>query len=307
MYLDELLEREAPAPSNICATCGVREGTWKCQDCLGNTSECTDCCRISHRRHPFHRVKSWTGSYFSSSWLWKVGTVVHLGHNGSPCPGMKWDSSDNEGLDPDIYLDQGGCPLDSADMDPDVIDIDINIEDLTDGGESLQDDNEIPDPPVSYLNGRRVLTFVHTNGIHQLPTSFCHCAGAPALDIQLLRMGLFPSTSAQPQTAFTFNVLDDYLLENLECKTSATHYYSKLRRMTSKAFPRQVKVCRNQNEIFGLWTQKETAGPISRAYSGKSSMEKFKRIQVVWIRTSTSSSRNRRVSTFLCSMSTAGG
>jgi hypothetical protein len=36
--------------------------------------------------------------------------------------------------------------------------------------------------------------------------------------------------------------LDDYLLENLECKTSATHYYSKLRRITNFAFPNSIPV-----------------------------------------------------------------
>lgn len=108
----------------------------------------------------------------------------------------------------------------------------------------LYTESEIPDPPVSTIDGHRVLTYVHINGVHQLPTSFCKCAGAPSEEIQLLRMGLFPSTSHSPGTAFTFQLLDDYLLENLECKTSALHYFSKLRRMTSKAFPNLVKVRR---------------------------------------------------------------
>jgi hypothetical protein len=120
-------------------------------------------------------------------------------------------------------------------------DIDYDaIADEDTGG--LYTESEIPDPPVSTIDGHRVLTYVHINGIHQLPTSFCTCAGAPSEEIQLLRMGLFPSTSNIPQTAFSFQLLDDYLLENLECKTSALHYFSKLRRMTCKAFPNLVKV-----------------------------------------------------------------
>jgi hypothetical protein len=38
------------------------------------------------------------------------------------------------------------------------------------------------------------------------------------------------------KTVFTFAVLDEFLLQNLECKTSAQNFYSKLRRTTSKAF-----------------------------------------------------------------------
>ena len=108
---------------------------------------------------------------------------------------------------------------------------------------------KVPDPPVSTIDGHRVLTYVHTNGVHQLPTSFCKCSGAPLEELQLLRMGFLPLTSVTLQTSFTFQLLDNYLLENLECKTSALHYFSKLRRMTSKAFPNLVKVC---NEAFSI-------------------------------------------------------
>ncbi|KAG1887748.1 hypothetical protein F4604DRAFT_1674916 [Suillus subluteus] len=41
-------------------------------------------------------------------------------------------------------------------------------------------------------------------------------------------------------TAFTFAVLDDFLLDNLECGTSAMNYYSKLRQITSSVFPHLV-------------------------------------------------------------------
>jgi hypothetical protein len=41
---------------------------------------------------------------------------------------------------------------------------------------------------------------------------------------------------------FTFRVLNDFLIDNLECSTSAMNYYSKLRRMTSSMFPHLVPV-----------------------------------------------------------------
>ncbi|KAG1766493.1 hypothetical protein EV702DRAFT_1204105 [Suillus placidus] len=41
-------------------------------------------------------------------------------------------------------------------------------------------------------------------------------------------MSLFLASFTLPKTAFTFAVLDDFLLDNLECGTSAMNYYSKL-------------------------------------------------------------------------------
>ncbi|KAL4063334.1 hypothetical protein J3A83DRAFT_4362609 [Scleroderma citrinum] len=54
--------------------------------------------------------------------------------------------------------------------------------------------------------------------------------------MQLLRAGLFPATTRDCRTAFTFHVLNDFLLDNVECGTTAMNYYSKLCRMTSNAF-----------------------------------------------------------------------
>ncbi|KAG2078756.1 hypothetical protein BDR04DRAFT_1124429 [Suillus decipiens] len=46
------------------------------------------------------------------------------------------------------------------------------------------------------------------------------------------------------KTAFTFRVLDDFLLDNLECGTSAMNYYSKLQQMTLSMFPHLVLLMR---------------------------------------------------------------
>ena len=266
-YLDEILDREAPPPGKLCAACNVREGSWKCRDCLAEPVQCLHCFRIHHEVHPFHRVESWTGDYFAPSWLWKVGIVIYLGHNGKPCPGQPQDSSDHNENNPDECPNPfsnnqeehpESTPWDGEDIENDF---ETTLEDDPDG---LYNETELPDPPVAYLNGRRVLTYVHSNGIHQLPTSFCGCSGSPPPDIQLLRMGFFPSTAKVPQTAFAFSLLDDYILENLECKTSATHYYSKLRRVTSNAFPHKVKVSsRNSFDPFDF--QNFILGSLPRA------------------------------------------
>jgi hypothetical protein len=41
---------------------------------------------------------------------------------------------------------------------------------------------------------------------------------------------------------FTFDVLDNFYIDAMECKTSAGSFFSKLRRLTSNGFPEQVPV-----------------------------------------------------------------
>ncbi|KAG1752338.1 uncharacterized protein EDB91DRAFT_1077766 [Suillus paluster] len=59
-------------------------------------------------------------------------------------------------------------------------------------------------------------------------------------DKQLFEMGLFPASFTRPKTVFTFALLDDLILDNLECRTSAMNYYSKLRCIMSSMFPHLV-------------------------------------------------------------------
>ena len=69
---------------------------------------------MSHRHHPFHRIESWMGEYFSESWLWKAGTILHLGHNNGPCPGEQWDASDATLMDSLNWL---SMPEENAEWD----------------------------------------------------------------------------------------------------------------------------------------------------------------------------------------------
>ncbi|PCH37331.1 hypothetical protein WOLCODRAFT_158056 [Wolfiporia cocos MD-104 SS10] len=85
-----------------------------------------------------------------------------------------------------------------------------------------------------------MLTVMDMMGIHHLDVNWCGCENSPSCDQQLLAMGLYLASTLQPQTAFTFRVLDDYLLTNKECKTSAVSYYSWLRRVMDNAFPQWV-------------------------------------------------------------------
>jgi hypothetical protein len=83
LYLHELLDRKASI--QVCFTC-KKEANWRCLDCFAGPTYCTECCRTSHSRDPFHRIERWTGKFYERSWLWKVGSVIHLGHKGDRCP-----------------------------------------------------------------------------------------------------------------------------------------------------------------------------------------------------------------------------
>ncbi|KAG2133688.1 uncharacterized protein EDB93DRAFT_1242819 [Suillus bovinus] len=84
------------------------------------------------------------------------------------------------------------------------------------------------------------MVIVDKSGVHCPEVRCCDCPNAMSLDIQMFRHGFFPASFNKPKTVITFRVLDNFLLDNLECGTSAMNYYSKLRRMTSSMFPHLV-------------------------------------------------------------------
>jgi hypothetical protein len=86
------------------------------------------------------------------------------------------------------------------------------------------------------------MTVVDSWGIFEMEVLFCACPENRSRDEQLLRAGLFPATFKQIETLFTFAVLNDFLTDNLECKTTTQQYYSKLQSMTSNMFPDNVPV-----------------------------------------------------------------
>jgi len=71
---------------------------------------------------------------------------------------------------------------------------------------------------------------------------WCCCPNAPECNMQLMAAGLFPATFQDPKTAFTFRVLEEFHLDNLECKTTPSQFFSHLRRLTSDEFPNSVPV-----------------------------------------------------------------
>ncbi|KAG2057627.1 hypothetical protein BDR06DRAFT_969387 [Suillus hirtellus] len=146
-------------------------------------------CSMVHRCMPFHRISQWTRGFFEGTSLTKIGLEVHLGHKGKPCPGLTDKWCDTD--------DEG--------------------------------DNLSEGPWIPLLNDPWMTTVVDTSGLHSMMVRFCKCVGALSPDMQLFKTGLFPASFTSPKTAFTFVVLDNFLLDNLECGTSAMNYYSKSR------------------------------------------------------------------------------
>jgi hypothetical protein len=79
-------------------------------------------------------------------------------------------------------------------------------------------------------------------GVHQRRVAWCYCPEAPDKHIQLLRARLFPASIKRPSTVFTFNVLDYFHIDAVECKTAALTFFSKMRRLTNYNLPGAVPV-----------------------------------------------------------------
>ena len=157
---------------------------------------------------------------------------------------------DNEDLENDeIEKDEGydsdqvDAPLDPEEPDDDIASDHNNDRDDSFTGkyyERMKGIGTPPHPDAEDPLGNPFVTFVETNGVHHLSVHYCICGSARPHDEQLLTAKLFPSTFSMIKTVFTFNVLDDFRMTNLTCKSSCYQYYLKLRRLTSPAFPKSV-------------------------------------------------------------------
>ena len=238
---------------------------------------CFDCCRESHLRTPLHRIHQWTGKYFIPSWLWKVGLCIDLGHGGQPCP---------------CYHEGGVFPEPLSSEIPDEEDEPEDHGGIDNGK-----------PTATNIAGAKLTVIVHTNGIHYLPVRICRCLDGPPEDIQMMRLGYYPSTYKYIRTMFTFQVLDDYLLANLECHTSGHHYYQKLRRMTNKAAPQLVPVGPLVSKL--VHCAYSDSEQISGATPGEPTMAKPEGMEVVWFRSPRSHSPCRGIGSILSCLSSA--
>jgi hypothetical protein len=95
------------------------------------------------------------------------------------------------------------------------------------------------------LKGPDYHVVVDRSGVHRIRIIPCGCPNAPKDGeryTHYLQMGLFPVSLQNIKTAFTFGVLDDFQMDNLECKTAGLKYWHKIVRMTSNEFPKSVPV-----------------------------------------------------------------
>jgi hypothetical protein len=178
-------------------------------------------------------VENWTGTHFKQAWLCQVGVEIHLGHHGNPCP-CRSDGGADGGLVDAAGNGAGGNAGEDED-DEDYIDVSGDEE------EDLMED-VIGAHGLPRLTGEDVCVVVDKSGVHRLRVRPCICSTGAALDLQFIDMGLFPASLKKIRTAFTFGVLDDFRMDNLECKTAGSRYFNKLKRLTSNAFPHSVPV-----------------------------------------------------------------
>src|SRR5258708_22153046 len=91
-------------------------------------------------------------------------------------------------------------------------------------------------------DGNQVIIIIDRSGVHEIGVRWYCCPNAPKRDMQLMAAGLFPATFQNPKTAFTFRVLEEFNLDNLECKTTPSQFIGCLRRLISDEFPNTVLV-----------------------------------------------------------------
>ncbi|OSC99710.1 hypothetical protein PYCCODRAFT_1372594 [Trametes coccinea BRFM310] len=85
---------------------------------------------------------------------------------------------------------------------------------------------------------------IDINGQHRVRLNFCSCdkageAGGPAE--QLHRRELYPATDSEPNTAFTYRLLEHYHVQSVQGKVSMFDYYQSLQRLTDNTGTRKLQ------------------------------------------------------------------
>jgi hypothetical protein len=212
---------------------------------------CDGCCVSSHLTSPFHRIQKFNGDFFENADLEQLGLVIDLRQHHHDCIPTSQHLDDLAGSDADLSDDENDNDNDN-DADP---------AQYQPSGQNR-----------SYLP-RSNLIIVSSTGIFKRSMKWCRCANAPEPYVQLLRAKLFPASFMQPSTAFTFEVLDHFHLDALECKTAAMNFMSKIVRISNEAFPGKVPVC-ILNSIAVHPSSGYDIGPVSRTPEGVPRVER---------------------------------
>ena len=127
------------------------------------------------------------------------------------------------------------------------------------------------------------LQIIHSDGVSRRNIRYCKCSNAPPRHLQLLRHCLFLASYKKPQTAFTFEVLCYFHIEAMECKVSASAFYSKLKRFTSNAFPDTVPVSIYPHFLHDILAYGWINIRIPRANESVSPMARLNKSKEIWI------------------------
>jgi hypothetical protein len=205
------LDQEHLPSDHSCRRCLEKEGKFRCLSCFGCGLLCHSCCLEAHSTLPFHSIEKWTGEFFKKTSLHAEGFILHLGHGGLCCPANTSSSAT-----------EANAAVDGED------------EELEEADEVLLEGWEPKD--------KRALVLIDISGVYQLNVSWCCCPNSPDHATQLFQHQLFSASTSRPSTAFTFGVLEYFHIDAVECKTSASNFSSKLRRLTDFSNPQSVPV-----------------------------------------------------------------
>lgn len=198
-----------------CERCEQPDAVYKCKDCFQKSPLCRTCCLIDHQHSPFHRIQKWNGSHFEHDDLNCLGLVLVLQHGRhDPC----------------------GTETSQTHLNDEQHPSDFTSDDEDNGHPSLS----------SSQTPKSNLIVVSSSGIFTRAVRWCQCAnfsGCGQKRVQLLLQAkLYPASFHDPKTVFTFEVLDHFRIDALECKTAAMNFMNKIKRMTREAFPDEVPV-----------------------------------------------------------------
>lgn len=86
------------------------------------------------------------------------------------------------------------------------------------------------------------INVIHTTGMQRAQVCFCFCPGHPSKAMQLIKSSLFPATTEEPRTAFTFAILKDFHLHTRTSKKASYDYLRAIRRKSDMTLVQDISV-----------------------------------------------------------------
>jgi hypothetical protein len=228
LMLDHYNEREG----KLCS-CGNGYSTVKCNECYQYQTSCPRCFADSHYHHPFH----W-------AWIWNAQQRLFQRTDYSKVYSELGTTTD-ESSGGTIHDNTGEQATGSAAAEAGIPG---GFKDVI--GEETSNSTEIAIQlghigervPCPFNDTSIAFTITHCNGMHSSRIRVCRCPGAPSKAVQLMQARLFPASISDPRSAFTFAVLTEFHMHNMQSKCAAYDYILSLRRLTNFMFPQTVPV-----------------------------------------------------------------